>query len=78
MAIGKSRYRTLLRVGLPYRPPMYKLVPKGRRDCDNHEWGRLNDNLEVCYFCIAERAYDPAHDLRMYEARSLRQLLCDR
>lgn len=57
---------------LPYRPPVYRLVPKGRKDCGNHEWGQWDSDSEVCYYCVAERPYDPDHDLRFYDPKAFR------
>jgi len=50
---GKYRWRTRLRRALPYRPPVYLLVPKGRGDCGNHEWYNQDQVTDSCYHCAA-------------------------
>lgn len=52
---GKYRWRTALRVRLPWRPPLYQLVPKGRHDCGDHEWYRVDDRTAACYHCVVGR-----------------------
>ena len=61
MTRAKYRWRTRLRVALPYRPPVYLLVPKGRRDCGDHSWYNHDNVVERCMHCVAERPYDSAH-----------------
>jgi hypothetical protein len=58
MTTGKFRWRTRLRAALPWRPPLYLLVPKGR-DCGNHEWYNADRRVEHCYHCKAERTARP-------------------
>jgi hypothetical protein len=55
---GRYRWRTCLRGLLPYRPPLYELVPNGRGDCGNHEWYRHDETTLHCYHCIAARPDD--------------------
>jgi hypothetical protein len=52
---GRYRWRTRLRSALPYRPPLYALVPKGRGDCGNHEWYKATAQEDNCYHCVAVR-----------------------
>lgn len=52
---GKYRWRTRLRSVLPYRPPLYQLVPKGGKDCGNHQWYREEGRTWRCYHCRVGR-----------------------
>jgi len=61
MGRAKYRWRTRLRGRLPWSPPVYLLVPKGRKDCGDHEWYNSDNRLESCLHCVAQRPYDPAH-----------------
>lgn len=39
------------------------LVPKGRRDCGNHEWYRSSDEIDRCYHCdVGVRPHPPKPD----------------
>lgn len=62
-SVPRSRYRwrTRLRVALPFRPPLYLVVLKGRRDCGEHGWYNADNVVEHCIYCRAERSYDEAH-----------------
>lgn len=56
---GKYRLRTWLRGALPM--PFHRLVPKGRRDCRDHEWYRSSDSTDRCYHCtVGEQAHSAA------------------
>ncbi|HET7667903.1 MAG TPA: hypothetical protein VFK56_17915 [Mycobacterium sp.] len=57
----RYRWRTRLRKVLPWTPPLYLLVPKGRGDCGDHAWYNSDNIVEECLHCVAERPYDPAH-----------------
>lgn len=57
----RYRWRTTLRQLLPYTPPLYMLVPKGRKDCGDHAWYNADNVVEHCLHCIAERPYVAAH-----------------
>lgn len=46
---GKYRLRTWLRGHLP--GPLSDRFPKGRRDCGNHEWHRVEADTWHCYHC---------------------------
>jgi hypothetical protein len=48
-------------VTLPFRPPLYRLVPKGRRDCGDHAWYNEDDKVEHCLHCRAERPFSQDH-----------------
>jgi hypothetical protein len=52
---GRYRWRTRLRGALPLRPPLYMLIPKGRKDCGNHEWYKATAEADNCYHCRAVR-----------------------
>ncbi|MCY1138273.1 hypothetical protein OWR29_09710 [Actinoplanes sp. Pm04-4] len=45
------RFRTRLRTLLPFA--LIGLVPKGRRDCGDHEWYRQEGDVYRCYHCAA-------------------------
>ena len=47
---AKYRWQTALRKLLPWRPPLFRLVPKGR-DCGDHEWYVQDDTAQGCYHC---------------------------
>ncbi len=47
---GKYRIRTWLRANLPY--PLSDRIPKGPRDCGNHEWYRRDEYYWDCYHCV--------------------------
>ncbi|MBN8866701.1 MAG: hypothetical protein J0H98_04030 [Solirubrobacterales bacterium] len=49
VADGKYRFRTRLRGALPYR--LLWLSPKGKDDCDGHEWYRSDGDTWRCYHC---------------------------
>jgi hypothetical protein len=40
---------------LPGRPPLYRLVGKGQRDCGDHDWYKATDAEDHCYHCVAVR-----------------------
>lgn len=48
---GRYRWRTNLRGVLPFRPPLYKLIPKGRHDCGSHDWFNVDGEHWACYHC---------------------------
>ncbi len=50
---GRYRLRTMLRGVLPYF--LSDRIPKGSRDCGNHEWYRQDDNTDACYHCEVGR-----------------------
>lgn len=49
MGSGKYRYRTALREHLP--ESLAALVPKGSKDCGNHEWYKSAEQTWRCYHC---------------------------
>jgi hypothetical protein len=61
MPRGRYRWRTELRKRLPYRPPIYQLVPKGKRDCGDHEWYLEEDGVWRCYHCRVGRHIGSRH-----------------
>jgi len=52
---GRYRWRTRLRVALPWA--LVRWVPKGGRDCGNHEWYKQDEATEACYHCRATRPW---------------------
>jgi hypothetical protein len=55
---GRYRLRTLLRGLSPYF--LADRIPKGSRDCGNHEWYRQDDNTDACYHCeVGRRSRTP-------------------
>lgn len=46
---GKYRMRTGLRALLPCF--LAERIPKGLRDCGDHEWYRSDDGTSRCYHC---------------------------
>lgn len=55
---GRYRLRTTLRGILPY--VLSDRIPKGSRDCGNHDWYRQDDNTDACYHCeIGQRSRTP-------------------
>lgn len=53
---GKYRWRTRVRGVLP--SPLWRLVPKGARDCGDHEWYRATETTDACYHCrVGERPH---------------------
>lgn len=48
---ARYRWRTTLRSNLP--PPLWRLVPKGRKDCGEHEWYKSTEDWDACYHCEA-------------------------
>lgn len=50
---GRYRLRTFLRGNLPY--VLSDHIPKGPRDCGNHEWYRQDALTEACYHCEVGR-----------------------
>ena len=57
---GRYRLRTALRASLPYF--LSDRIPKGPRDCGNHDWYRQDDRTDACYHCAVgrrERAPEP-------------------
>lgn len=49
---ARFRWRTRLRQLLPFRPPLYRVVPKGR-DCGDHNWYLSEGTVWHCYHCQA-------------------------
>lgn len=47
--MAKYRWRTKLRSTLPAW--CMRLLPKGRRDCGDHDWYKSTGNLYRCYHC---------------------------
>jgi hypothetical protein len=48
-ATGKYRLRTWVRAHAPYF--IADRIPKGRKDCGNHEWYRSDEYTDHCYHC---------------------------
>ena len=60
---GKYRARTWLRSHLPQ--VIADHIPKGGRDCGNHEWYRRDERHADCYHCsVGVRALAPDERLR--------------
>jgi hypothetical protein len=56
---GPYRWRTLLRIHLPFR--LLWIAPKGRKDCGNHDWYNADGVVEKCYHCrVGERPHRTA------------------
>ena len=56
---GKYRLRTMLRGALPY--VLANRIPKGSRDCGNHDWYCQDDTTDACYHCeVGHRQRDDA------------------
>lgn len=49
----RYRGRTWLRAHTPYF--MATRIPKGAKDCGDHEWYRATDAVEHCYHCLVGR-----------------------
>lgn len=49
---GKYRWRTWMRVHLPYR--LIWIAPKGR-DCGDHQWYKSDERTDHCYFCKQQK-----------------------
>lgn len=47
---GNYRTRTWLRATLPYF--LSDRIPKGPRDCGDHEWYRRDEHAWECYHCV--------------------------
>ncbi|GAB2928853.1 hypothetical protein GCM10027280_15420 [Micromonospora polyrhachis] len=61
-ALGRFRWRTNIRRGLPWFLVNRGLASKGTADCGDHEWYKADNEVERCYHCIVgQRPYDPAH-----------------
>lgn len=62
---GRYRVRTWLRGLLPYA--LSDRIPKGAKDCGNHEWYRQDEDTDACYHCdvgIRQHVQDVAEDPR--------------
>ena len=59
---GRYRWRTRLRRMLPWA--LAERVPKGARDCSNHEWYNADGVVDRCYHCDAgQRPHAPERRL---------------
>ena len=64
---GRYRLRTLLRGVLPY--VLSDRIPKGARDCGNHEWYRQDAQTYACYHCeVGHKAATPANEPKQQSA----------
>ncbi len=50
---GRYRLRTWLRRNLP--SIVSARIPKGPKDCGNHEWYRQDADHDACYHCVTGR-----------------------
>ena len=50
---GRYRMRTWLRVHLP--GALAARIPKGGKDCGEHDWYNADDLVERCYHCAVGR-----------------------
>jgi hypothetical protein len=48
--VAKYRTRTKIRQHLPF--VLIGLLPKGKKDCGDHEWYRSADDIYLCYHCV--------------------------
>ena len=48
-AMAKYRLRTRIRKLLPFA--LIGLMPKGKKDCGDHEWYRSTNDTYHCYHC---------------------------
>jgi hypothetical protein len=69
MGDGKYRLRTAARESLP--ESLAALIPKGSRDCGNHEWYKSSDQTWRCYHCKPGVTHEVPWDEREFEARRL-------
>ncbi|MBA3617331.1 MAG: hypothetical protein H0W52_14625 [Rubrobacteraceae bacterium] len=69
MRSGNYRLRTALRENLP--EPLAALIPKGARDCGNHEWYKSAEQTWRCYHCKPGLTHTVPWDEREIEARRL-------
>lgn len=69
MSSGKYRLRTVAREILPER--VAALIPKGGRDCGNHEWYRASEHEWHCYHCTVGVTRESPWDERELQAREL-------
>ena len=63
----RYRLRTELREVLPDR--LSALVPKGRHDCNAHEWYQAETGTWRCYHCVVGVTHHIPWDERELEAR---------
>ena len=56
----RYRWRTRLRRWLPFSPPVYLLVPKGKGSCGEHELYRQDLSTVACYHCRTVQVITPA------------------
>ena len=66
---GKYRNRTALRERIP--EPLATLIPKGRRDCRDHEWYKASEQTWRCYHCEVGITHTVPWGDREVEARRL-------
>lgn len=67
MASGKYRLRTALREWSP--EPLAALIPKGSKDCGDHEWYKQAESTWRCYHCVVGETHTVPWDERELEAR---------
>lgn len=67
MARGKYRLRTAIREHAPER--LAALIPKGSKDCGNHEWYKASEQTWHCYHCTPGVAHEVPWDEQELEAR---------
>lgn len=67
MRSGKYRYRTTLREVLPER--LAALIPKGSKDCGDHEWYKSEEKTWRCYHCEPGLTHVVPWDAREIAAR---------
>lgn len=48
--MARYRLRTRIRRLLPFA--LIGLLPKGKKDCGDHEWYRSTHELYLCYHCV--------------------------
>jgi hypothetical protein len=68
MSSGKYRYRTALRERLPEL--LAALVPKGPKDCGDHEWYKSSESRWRCYHCRIGVSHEVPWDEREIAARA--------
>jgi len=67
MAKGKYRHRTELRERLP--EALAALIPKGGRDCGDHEWYKAAEQTWRCYHCAVGVTRTVPWDAQELDAR---------
>jgi hypothetical protein len=69
MPSGKYRFRTALRENLP--ESLAVRIPKGHRDCGDHEWYKAAESTWRCYHCEVGLTHTVPWDARELAARQL-------